>query len=253
LVSILDCRTASDYDDLSVRVLVADDGSEPDLLRQNKEICSELGVEILHGHGRTGIAKTWNRLVRHAPETEVIALVNDDIEVVPHWLDVISYSLLNNSQAGMVGLNTYCGVTKGQIAAQMAVVPRIDYHESRLMGGCGTLVSSHGPIFGFLRSSYDLVGGFDERYFCFYEEVDFGVALRRKGFYHYMASYPLCYHMGGATNSDKKNLDASRLLVESRNKFFEKWGKSIGQFREEFRDVKMPLLHEWNTQIKAWK
>lgn len=242
-----------------IRVLVADDGSSDENLKINKDIihhsAKSIPVEMLFGHGRTGIAATWNRLSRHTQEwSNIIVLINDDIEVVEDWLDVIVFSLTENPQIGMLGLNTYCGVTAGQVGEK----PRIDYHESRLMIGNGMLLSSHGPIFAFRRELYDEVGGFDERYFCFYEEVDFGVSLRRKGYIHCMASYPLCFHMGGATNSEITNLDASKCLKESRAKFFEKWGKSLNEIRDEFKiDDQHPSLafikREWCSQFKNWR
>ena len=73
--------------DDNVVVFVADDGSKPDHLEGNKGVCAEHGIELIYGHGRTGIAATWNRLIRHVPDAETVVLLNDDIEVVPDWLD----------------------------------------------------------------------------------------------------------------------------------------------------------------------
>jgi len=238
-----------------VQVLVADDGSTPENLELNRRIVYELeagslrGLEMLHGHGRTGIARTWNRLVRHVPEAELVVLLNDDVEVVPDWLDVLRYSLIKNPRAGMIGLNFYSGPP----SARPVPPPRPDYVEAKLQDGGGGLVSSFGPIFGFRREVWAGVGGFDERYFVFYEEVDFGVTLGRRGYFHYMASYPIVFHMGGATNSEPQNLDAARCLAESREKFLSKWGKDLGALREEFLSrADRPVPREWNQQIKVW-
>lgn len=240
-----------------IKVLVADDGSTPEALEQNKHVLHAAcagpvpGVEMLFGHGRTGIARTWNRLVRHGPTAAypLVVLLNDDVEVVPDWLDVLRYSLAHNPQAGMIGLNFYSGPPDNRPTPPA----QPDYVEARLLDGGGGLVSSFGPIFGFRREVWDLAQGFDERYFCFYEEVDFGVTLGRAGFVHYMASYPVVFHMGGATNSDPKNLDAARCLQDSKGKFLDKWGKDIGELREEFlRRPRALPPREWNQQIKVW-
>jgi GT2 family glycosyltransferase len=259
LNSIIAYTNLSKFD---IRVIVADDGSTEENLALNKNMIHvaslHIPVELLYGHGRTGIAASWNRCVRHANDTsEIVVLINDDIEVVEDWLDVIVFSLLNNPKIGMLGLNTYCGVTSQQYLNTFQTSPRIDYIEASLLVGNGALVSSHGPIFAFRREVYDVVGGFDERYFCFYEEVDFGIALRRQGYIHCMASYPLCFHMGGATNSDVKNLDAQKYLKESREKFFTKWEKTLDELRNEMKiDKESPkstfIKQEWNTQIKNW-
>ena len=245
-----------------VRVLVCDDGSRPEELQETRNVVESFrgkipSLEILENGQRRGIAKSWNRLARHYPDAEVIALLNNDIEVVPDWLDVLVFSVMENPKAGMVGLNSYCSLTKGQHAMlfppatlEHVRIPRIDYREAHLMSGSGKLLSSQGPIFALRRSAFDTVGGFDERYVCFFEEVDLGVALRKAGFYHYMSDYPLVYHMGGATTSDKRNMDASSDLANSRAKFLEKWGQSMSEIRRDWGPA--PVAVEWNSQVKNW-
>jgi GT2 family glycosyltransferase len=253
LRSIAECTDWSAFGPGNVKVLICDDGSTPENLEANKHVLHEAerlrqvsGAEMIMSPTRDGIAKSWNKLVRHQA-CDVAALLNDDIEVVEHWLDVLVYSVMENPQAGMIGLNSYVGVIKGQVPPPL----RVDYCESHLLSGGGRLVSSQGPIFAFRRDVYDLVGGFDERYFVFYEECDFGVALRQKGYVHYMADYPRVYHMGGATNSEPKNLDAASQIAASREKFRQKWGRSFEQIRQEYGPA--PTAREWNTQINNWK
>jgi GT2 family glycosyltransferase len=208
---------------------------------------------------RAGIAASWNKLVRHQP-ADVIVLINDDIEVVPHWLDVLVYSVMKNQQVGMVSLNQYVSLTKGQHREAFAHMlpheaqPIVDYHESNLMTGQGQLLASHGSIFAFRRDSYDLAGGFDERYFVYYEECDFGVSLCEKGFIHAIASYPIVYHQGGATLSDLNNLDANAQLVRSRCLFHAKWKKSVIEMRARYQAQAkasgvLENLNEWNTAL----
>lgn len=256
----------SNYGGFSARILVADDGSTDENLKLNKDCMQRSfrsaylsGFDMLYGHGRTGIAKTWNRIIRHEDEygwyklNDVVVLLNDDIEVTEDWLDVLVYSVLNNKKVGMVGLNTY----PSSVAQDDKNPPRkTDYREAKLLDGGGSLVAAHGPIFAFHRDAYNRVNGFDERYFVFHEEVDFGVSLKMAGYRHYMASYPICYHMGGATNSEPKNLDASKCLKDSRKQFVEKWGCSIAELRKKFIEKEAFYMTskpvEWNSQLKVW-
>jgi GT2 family glycosyltransferase len=261
LKSIADCTKLD-----GVRVLVCDDGSAPDKLQKNKEIIGLWaqrvpGLEMLVNGSRCGISKSWNRLTRHYGDAQIIVLMNDDIEVVDFWLDVLVYSLRENPLAGMVGLNSYVSLTKQQYAKVFPAdalpherMPLVDYREACLMDGGGTLLSAQGPIFGFRKDAFDLVGGFDERYFVYYEELDFAVSLRKKGLYSFMASYPLCFHQGGATNSIKENIDAAEHMARSGRLFREKWSASIDELREGFRkDYVRPALREWTSQIHNWK
>lgn len=247
------------------RVLVCCDGSTPEDREQNKAVVhrmsSKIPVELLMNEGRLGIATSWNRLARHYGDADVIALLNDDIEVVPWWLDVLAYSLRENPALGMVGLNSYVGLTKNQHAAlypgvpEHVRVPRIDFNVAHLLGA-GEILSTTGSAFGFRRSAFDEVGGFNENYFCFFEEVHFGAMLRRQSFLNVMASYPVLYHMGGATNSDVKNLDAQAHMARSKAIFEAFWGKSLSEVRREYAVRNQPpddlRLREWNSTIGNW-
>ena len=162
LTAIADC---TDFTRGDTRVLVADDGSTEENLKFNKDVIHNASARIpnlamLFGQGRTGVPATWNRLMRHA-ESDVGVLINDDIEVASHWLDVLVYSVTQNKRAGMVSLNCYVGVTKDQVPRG----PRVDYHEAHLLDGGGRLLCSGGAIFAIRRDAFDTAGGFDERYF----------------------------------------------------------------------------------------
>lgn len=264
LKSIEDC---TDFDAFGeVKVMVCDDGSTEENLKLGKDavhnsakLRAQAGLEMLVSKERCGIAASWNKLVRHQ-RTNVAVLLNDDIEVVEDWLDVLVYSVTENSSAGMVGLNSYLALTKEQHASlhpdarPHERIPTVDYREAHLLDGGGSLISAHGPIFAFRRDAYDLVGGFDERYFVYYEETDFSVSLRRQGLLPFIANYPIVYHLGGATNSDPQNLDAAAHMSRSKILFTEKWGMSFSELREEFtRSYTRPVLREWNSQIANWQ
>jgi GT2 family glycosyltransferase len=248
-----------------IKLLVCDDGSRPETLDANravvcdmhKELQARAGLEMIMNTEREGVAASWNKLVRHQ-DCDVAVLLNDDVEVSAHWLDVLIYSVLENPRAGMVGLNSYVALTRAQHRAaypellEHVAQPRLDYCEARLMSQSGNLLASNGSAFAFRRECYGLVGGFDERYKCFNEELDFGVALRFEGYEHFIASYPILYHMGGATTSDIRNIDAQVELIRSRTAFHKKWRMSPGRLRTQLaatpkRDD-LPLK-QWSTAL----
>jgi GT2 family glycosyltransferase len=249
----------------NVRLLVCDDGSTPENLAENRRLVHDVykvleekaDLELLENGERRGIAASWNRLVRQQP-SDVVILLNDDIEVATHWLDVLVYSVTQNRRAGMVACTSYVALTRGQHRAAYnglvdhVLAPRIDYQEARLLSNGGQLLASSGSAFAFRREVYDLVGGFDERYKCFYEELDFGVSLRQKGYEHFIATYPILYHMGGATTSEPKNMDARADLENSRAAFRAKWGATPGEIRTQFDGVKTidnNPIREWSTAL----
>jgi GT2 family glycosyltransferase len=258
------------------KLLVCDDCSTGENLEHNRRIvCDEYrdlqqlaGLEMLMNTERSGIAASWNKLARHQL-SDVLVLLNDDIEVSRDWLEVLVYSVMENRRAAMVALNSYVGLTRSDItelhpgAARHRLFPRLDYVESQLLSGQGELLTSLGSAFAVRTEVYDEVGGFDERYFCFYEELDFGVACCKAGYAHYNATHPVLFHMGGATTSDGRNLSASREFARSRAAFRAKWGKSPAEVQEELRAARASeslqraaermgerlALREWNSSI----
>lgn len=249
LESIAECTAFDRF--ASVKVLVCDDGSTEENLKLNKDAIHRsdrlrdvAGLEMLVSAENVGVSASWNKLVRHHP-CEVASLLNDDIEVAHDWLDVLTFSVWENKHAGMVGLDSYVGVIKRDVVDRLP--PRIDYREARLLDGDGTLLASAGSIFAFRRDTYEAAGGFDERYKVYYEECDFGTTLRRLGYAHYMASYPIVFHMGGATMS-QPSMDAQGHLARSRALFAEKWGATPASLRGQFGPA--PATKTWNTQLK---
>lgn len=263
-----------------VEVLVSDDFSKPESTEHNKQVCASFEVNMLMAPQRYGIATQWNRLTRHAPDADVIVLVNDDIQVAPNWLDVLRYSVMNNDHAGMVSLPSQ-QIESEIIYDEWGRFADTDYEEATLRDGNGELVSSGGACFAFRRGLFEEVGGFDERFLCYYEEVDFGVRLALRGYFHFIADWPVLGHEIGATIAS--NYDARALLAESLQKFTDKWiGKwewapeaygesrlgftspipdlylvrkfpSLDALREQLGHRELPKTKHWNSQWQNWR
>jgi GT2 family glycosyltransferase len=76
----------------------------------------------------------------------------------------------------------------------------------------------------FLRKSvYDEVGGFDEKYFMYYEESDMQIAIRKLGLKCYINTRTKILHLeGGSTNRRKFSSFKRIILQRSRNYYFKK-------------------------------
>lgn len=230
------------------KVLVVDDCSTPENLQRNKDVIHEFGVEMITHDERFGVARGWNDLTRHTQAPWMI-LSNDDVEMVPDWYEALVFSLKNNPHAGMIGLPAYQGVNSSNFTPP----PIKSYNESRMRRGVGML-SATGFLFGFERLKFNDVGGFDDQYFLFYEEIDFGVRLLKRGWPSYMLSYPTVIHQGGASTSDARNVpDTQGVMAESRERFKKKHG-SIEVIRDGLVDPEngFPAPVEWNTMLKTW-
>lgn len=232
--------------ELHAIIVVCDDGSDPEAVKINRKLSETYGAIFLANEKRLGVAASWNRLSRHGIHklgAKRVVLINDDVEVVQDWLEALVFSIRENQHAGMVGLNAWQGVNSENFTP-----PRpVDYNEATMTRGYGML-STCGYCFAFNAEKYLSVGGFDERYFTFYEEIDFGIALLSRGWPSYMLTYPTIIHQGGATTSVPTNIDASARLLESRVKFHEKWG-SVEAQRALISSRKWPDCVSWNTTL----
>lgn len=230
-----------------VKVVVVDDCSTPKNLEANKTVVHQFGIELLMHDIRKGVAAGWNALSRHT-QARIVILMNDDVEVVPDWFEALVFTLRHNPHVGMVGLSAYQGVNSRNFTPP--ALP--SYNEAKMLRG-HKMISATGFLFGFRREKFEEIGGFDENFFLFYEEVDFGYRLLKAGNPSYMLSYPVVIHQGGATTSDGQNvMDPNAILLESRDKFVEKHGGTIGKLRDEHVELVWPELVEWNTMLKTW-
>ena len=232
----------------NAQVLVSDDFSYRNNLEENRKVCHNFGVELVcPAQVRIGVAQQWNCLTRHT-EAPVVILMNDDVEVVPDWLEALAFSILQNPHAGMIGLKAYQGVTSRNFTPP----PVQSYNEAIMERGLG-MISATGFLFAFERRKWEAIGGFDPHFFAFYEELDFSIRLLKEGgWWPYMLSYPVVIHQGGATTSDVRNLDSQKVLLESREKFKVKHG-SIQAVRDHMGTLPAPPKSvQWNTMLKTW-
>jgi len=229
------------------QVLVSDDYSFKENLEENRKICQNFKVELAcPAQVRIGVAQQWNCLTRHT-EAPIVILMNDDVEVVEDWLEVLVFSIRNNLHAGMIGLKAYQGVTSKNFTPP----PIQSYNEAVMEHGLG-MISATGFLFGFERRKWEEVGGFDPHFFAFYEELDFSIELIKRNWLPYMLSYPIVIHQGGATTSDVRNLQAQAVMAESRALFKSKHG-SIEQVRRTLlAGQAWPKTVHWNTMLKTW-
>jgi GT2 family glycosyltransferase len=232
------------------KVLVVDDCSTEENLQNNKNVVHEFGIEMITHQERLGVARGWNDLTRHSKAPFVI-LMNDDVEVVPDWYEALVFTLKHNPDIGMVGLTAYQGVN----SATFTPPPAKSYNEAVMQRG-DWMFSATGFLFGFRREKFDAVLGFDDQYFLFYEEIDFGVRLLQAGWPSYMLSYPVVIHQGGASTSDSRNVqDPQGVMAVSRERFQMKFG-GIREVRNAIESIwrhkKPERLIQWNTMLKTW-
>ncbi|HEX4435954.1 MAG TPA: glycosyltransferase family 2 protein [Solirubrobacteraceae bacterium] len=186
------------------RTLVVDNGSSDD----SREFLAAAHpeVEVLALERNIGVTAALNRGLRRAG-TEYVALFNNDVELEPDCLAELLAGLEAHPQAG-------------------SVAPKMrDYRDRGLLDGAGDLLSwrgggrrrGHGQpddgryddaeeVFGpcggaavLRRTALERVGGFEESYFAYYEDIDWAFRAQLAGFHCRYVPSAVVYHHGSAT------------------------------------------------------
>lgn len=190
-------------------------------------------IELIVNETNRGVAASWNRLVRSGDEPYCV-LINDDIIVSKGWL----YSMVNFIEANpSVGAcSGFCYfIARDDVGALLSggdsiVTPRHPYSKAPVEKysedneQCGRVMAPSGCLFAFSREKYNLAGGFDENYYSFYEEADFGTTLASKGYPSYCLCWPRNFHLWSATFGSAPEIKASKVMEESRAYYIKKWG-----------------------------
>lgn len=167
---------------------------------------------------RQGILSTFSRTSRK-PTNE-------------NWQDIYHFTMTQNPQGGFMDeMYVYLPIREVTEFAYRGPVYNlaVEEDESYCVPASAVHNCPAGCFFGFRREMYDAVGGFDEQYFAFYEELDFGVACAEKGFPTFTLPVPHDnYHLWSATFATAPEINAGKVMVESRQKFVWKWSARLG-------------------------
>lgn len=230
-------RTESD---IKYQIIVLDDSGRKEHQEKVQSICNKYGAKFLYHSNNFGVPTGWNTLVK-ASQSENIVLLNDDILVGNRWLNPVLHALRENPRIGSFGLHCYF-ITASDVepllmGPEAKVLPlNVRYengtlilHErftsmpSNIGSTPGRTMCPTGCSFAFRKNIWKQVGGFDERYFCFYEETDFGVACAELGYPSVQLIYPENYHIWSQTFKTASEINANKVITESKYRFLQKW------------------------------
>lgn len=192
-------------------IIVADNGSTDhsiDILREKFP-----SVRILPFRENYGFAEGYNRAIQQI-ETPYVLLLNDDVEVTPHWLQPLLEFMNHHPEVA---------------ACQPKILSETNREVFEYAGACGGFIDHlgypycRGRIFNHVekdRGQYDQVcpifwatgaallvrtdvyrkeGGLDKRFFAHMEEIDFCWRLRSRNYGIYCIPQSTVYHVGGGT------------------------------------------------------
>jgi GT2 family glycosyltransferase len=165
------------------------------------------GITIIKNQANLGFAAANNQAIELLGNTEWVVLLNPDAFAEPNWLDRLIVAARNNPDFAMFASRQQMDGNQNLLDGNGDV-----YHISGLVWR-----ASHGmpvnatdnlprEIFSpcaaaalYRREALMLVGGFDEDFFCYVEDVDLGFRLRLMGHRCLLVPNAVIYHIGSAT------------------------------------------------------
>jgi GT2 family glycosyltransferase len=199
MLASLDRQTLREF-----AVVVVDDCSSDDSVAWLREHRPD--VRVVQPPQNSGVTAAMN-LALSVPESELVALFNNDMELDPGCLKALVAALDRHPEAGS------------------ATPKMLDFTDRAVLDGAGDLLSwrgggrrrghgerdrgqfdEEGEIFGpcggaalYRRGALARVGGFDEAYYAYYEDIDWAFRAQLAGFGCRYAPRAVLYHRGSET------------------------------------------------------
>jgi GT2 family glycosyltransferase len=194
------------------RTIVVDNGSTDGTAAHVRERYPE--VELVELGHNAGFAAAVNRGVEASGDADLVAVVNNDLELDPGFVEAMAAALRAHPEAGS------------------ATAKMLFYDRREVIDGAGDFTSwyaisaprgrgetdrgqydSPEPVFSacggaamYRRAALAAVGPFDEDFFAYVEDVDWGFRAQLAGWTCRYVPSAVAYHMGGATSGRVPNL-----------------------------------------------
>ncbi len=242
--SFLSCK-------MRVRLIVVDN-SRGDSLRR---ICSRPGIEYVFNKANIGFGAAHNIAISmSAGKSEFFLAMNPDIYFAPGTVESVVKFMRDDLSVGMVlpkvlypdgALQYLCRLLPAPLdilSRKMDLLPFLvflkplrDRYELRCADHSRQFDAPYlSGCFMFMRSDVLLrVGGFDERFFLYFEDVDLSRRINSSSRTVYYPGAVVYHGYRRASNSDPT--DMRRLLI-SGIKYFNKWGWFMDTRRSEVNE-----------------
>ncbi len=204
------------------RIVVVDTGGAATV---SPDLAPAVDLTPMENRGYGGAANVGFARVADA---DVVVLLNDDVVVQPGWLEPLLAAFDSPCRIG--------AVQPALVTADHSVVTSLGVKLDRY--GAGSDVGDGGPLpddrstrpveifnggtVAFRRRFLDDTGGFDERFFLYYEDVDLALRGRRLGWNYRLVPTSVVEHRRGTSTQEHQEstrfqLEQNRLVTTFRH------------------------------------
>ncbi|HEX3872810.1 MAG TPA: glycosyltransferase family 2 protein [Solirubrobacteraceae bacterium] len=193
-----------------LEVLVVDNGSRDDSLAWLADHWPD--VEVLRIETNIGVAAALNRGVG-AARGEYVALLNNDLELEPAWVTELVDALARHPEAASAACKLRSYHRRDRLDGAGDILTRAITGNRRGLdevdhGQYDDAQEVFAPTAGaalYRASAFARVGLFDESFFAYLEDVDWGLRARLLGLACRYVPTAVGYHMGSATTRGDAN------------------------------------------------
>ena len=197
-------------------------------------------VKLIENKENLGFAQANNQAIKKT-QGEYILLLNPDMKVLPDTLDNLIEEAEKYPEAGVMGchLTDKNGKTVPQVRKfpgfwdQLAIILKIPHIFPGVLNKYlvknfdytrGAEVDSiRGSFFLIRREVIEQIGGLDERFFLWFEEVDYCRRVREAGWKIVYTPKARCVDNVGRSFSQVKRGETQKYFRDSMLKYFRKW------------------------------
>ena len=167
-----------------LEVVVADNGSGDASAELIREQFPE--VRLLDLGANLGFGPALNRAISQHPDHDPVILLNDDAEPEPRFVEALLDRLEGGAEAvaGVLAQEREPGLIDSAGVVADATLMGFDYLHGEPLAAAAAAPDPLGPSGGaalYRRSAFDAVGGFDERIFLYYEDLDLALRMAAAG------------------------------------------------------------------------
>jgi GT2 family glycosyltransferase len=199
-------------------------------------------AHLLANNYNAGFAKANNQAIQLA-RGRYLLLLNPDMRVLPDTLAKMAEWMDEHQEAGIAGCKLIKDNISGEIVPhvrhfptvwdQLAIVLKIPHFFPHVLNKylwrdfdyakAQAVDSLRGSFFMLRREVLQAIGGLDERYFIWFEEVDYCRRARAAGFYVMYTPAAVCLDYVGRSFVQVGRGAAQKYFRASMLKYFRKW------------------------------
>lgn len=212
------------------RVVVVDNKSSDNSIEFLSN--SKLPLFLIKNEENLGFAKACNQGAEKST-ADFLLFLNPDTKLFDNSLSIPISFLNTNKNVGIVGvklINEFGEVSRN--CARFPSSSKMFFTSLGLDRLSPKVISGHfmkdwdhlsnsvvdqvmGSFFMIRKHLFDVLKGYDERFFVYYEDVDLALRAFKKGYLSYYLAEAMIYHKGGGTTD---NIKAERLFYIMRSK-----------------------------------